>query len=231
MKRRASQQLQQPKPKRARLNQAQFIPAPSTPGSKAELKAYDIAVATYQCNTTGSFTLLCVPQLGTDYTNRIGRKINLRSVYIRGQIFTELGTVPSAGSQGSQFGRMIIFYDKQPNGAAPAVTDLLVSASPSAQLNLNNRDRFEILADKTWVFDPYFFSTTATQSYGSASRQIYAIKKYKKLGNRDVIFGGNAGTIADINTGALYMFFIGDQAAAGDDLNAIVSTRVRFDDS
>lgn len=200
--------------------------------SAAERKVSDIAVATYQVNTTGSFTLLHVPQLGTDYTQRVGRKTLIKSLYIRGRVATETSISLAAVTNGSQMARMIVFLDLQPNGAAPAVTDLLNTAAPESMLNLNNRDRFKIIKDKQWVFDPYVNVTTATQSQYGAPRQTYPLKVFKKC-NYEVIFNAvNGGTISDINSGALYMFFIGSSpAGANTDVNAIVGTRIRFTDN
>lgn len=200
--------------------------------SKIEKKAFDVAVGTVQVNTTGSFTLLAIPVLGSDFNARIGRKICMKSCYIRGLIGTENaldGDIPDGVTQASM-ARMILFADMQPNGATPATTDLLVSASPMSQLNLNNRDRFRILSDKQWVFDPYALQDTATQSFASASRQVYAIKKYKKMNIETVFNATNGGTIADINSGALFLFFISNIASGANDHNAIISTRVRYTD-
>lgn len=199
--------------------------------NSVERKVADLVTATYQVNTSGSFTLLANPTLGSDFTNRIGRKIVLKSFYIRGYIAQEKALAEAPAGAPAQYGRMIVFCDLQPNGAAPAVTDLLVEAKPQSQLNLNNRDRFVILTDKNYVLDPWFLSTTATQSYASCSNNIKLVKKYKKISVETIYNATNGGTIADINSGALYMFWIGDQNGVADDLNAIVSTRVRYIDA
>lgn len=195
-----------------------------------ERKVNDIDTATYQVNTTGSFTLLCLPTVGADFNNRVGRKITLKSVYIKGMVLNEQSVTPSAGANGPQHLRMVIFYDCQPNGAAPAVTDLLNSATPASQLNLNNRDRFKILADKEYVMDPTVYSVTATQSVAAFSNQAKYVKKYKKL-NLETIFSTSTGGIADITSGALFMFWIGSRAAGAGDANFIGSTRVRYADN
>lgn len=198
--------------------------------NRTEKKVNDVLTATYPVSTTGSFTLLANPSLGTDMNNRVGRKIVLKSFYIRGKIGTQQSVSLAATTSISQLMRMIIFADLQPNGAAPAVTDLLVEAKPASHLNLNNRDRFVVYCDKQWINDPYVSVTTATQSQFGASRQAFTIKKYKKI-NLEVIFNAtNGGTIADINSGALFMFFIGEQAAGSTDGDAVVATRVRYAD-
>lgn len=194
----------------------------------AEKKVIDIANAVYQVNTTGSFTLLNGCVQGTDYTNRIGRKIVVKSVYIRGAVYVEPAVTPAVATAPAQQARMILFLDLQPNGAAPAATDLLTAANPYSMLNLNNRDRFRILRDEVFVFDPYFNVTTATQAQAAVTNTYKEVNCYKKLNLESIYNAGNAGTIGDIQSGALYMFWIGSVPAGAADSNANVSTRVRF---
>lgn len=205
-----------------------FYKPPVYSASKAEAKVNDIATATYQVHTTGVFTLLCNPSLGSDMNNRIGRKIRIKSAYVRGYVGTQPALGAATNSTSAQCARMIIFTDNQPNGAAPAVTDLLNSADPCSHLNLNNRDRFVIHHDKEFVFDPYTLVNTATQAQAASTNQIRMVKKFKKITTEMVFNAGVAGTIADINSGALYMFWIGSTASGTTDVNAILSTRVRY---
>lgn len=197
-----------------------------------ELKVQDLATATYQVNTTGSITLLAVPVTGADYNARIGRKITLKSLFIRGRIQLEVDATLAAVSVTGQQARCIVVYDLQPNGAAPAITDILNTADPASHLNLNNRDRFRVIADKEYTFDPYSSVTTANQAQLCFGRTIYNMKLYKRL-NLDMIFNAvNGGTVADIASGALYMVWLGSAPSASNgDVNAIVSTRVRYADS
>ena len=192
----------------------------------------DLATATYQVNTTGSITLLAVPVTGADYNARIGRKITLKSLFIRGRIQLEVDATLAAVSVTGQQARCIVVYDLQPNGAAPAITDILNTADPASHLNLNNRDRFRVIADKEYTFDPYSSVTTANQAQLCFGRTIYNMKLYKRL-NLDMIFNAvNGGTVADIASGALYMVWLGSAPSASNgDVNAIVSTRVRYADS
>lgn len=193
-----------------------------------EKKVIDVAAGTIQINTTGSFNLLNGCVQGSDYSNRIGRKIVMRSLYIRGFAFPEPSA--TAANSPSQQARMIIFLDSQPNGAAPAVTDLLNSATPASQLNLNNRDRFRVLRDQTFVFGPQVYAVSATAAPTvTGTPSVADVNCYVKMGHETIFNAGNAGTIGDINSGALYMFWIGSvTAGTGQDANAFVSSRVRF---
>lgn len=187
-------------------------------GSISETKVADTDPAAYACDTTGSVTLLNGIATGTDYTDRVGRKVVIKSIYLRGFV------LPVDTSTSNNLSRLILVYDKQPNGAAPAVTDILKSSTAQSQLNINNRDRFMILMDKQYAMGAY----DATTGYiGSPS--VQQVKKYKKC-NLETIYGGTLSTIASINTGALYLVTIGSAAAAaGGEFRG--SVRVRFVDS
>lgn len=190
-----------------------------------EKKFFDIPVTNYVVTPAGLFTLLHVPQLGSDFYDRIGRKTVAKSVYIRGYISIQASLALTNIDVPSHMARMIIFVDSQPNGAAPAVTDLLNTASVASQLNPNNRDRFQIIKDKQFSFDAW----AVNDQRAGFNRTTYPIKCYKKL-NLETIFGQtSAGTIGDINTGALYMFWIGSTNIDQGD-TATLGTRIRFDD-
>lgn len=178
--------------------------------------------------------MLHAPTLGSDYTNRVGRKTNCKSLYIRGKLEITKSATMAVATVGSTLNRLVIFLDSQPNGAAPAVTDLLVSASPSSQLNANNRDRFHILKDKVYALDACAIDNAGVNAENSWGRTIIPIKIYKKL-NLETIFNGNDdGSISSINSGALYMFWIGNAGYQAVEANWVItanlSTRVRFDD-
>lgn len=199
--------------------------------SPNERKVSDLAVTTYQVNQGGTFTLLHAPVPGTDYTQRIGRRTVPKSVYIRGHVVLEQAfNLAAATTTFAGQARMILFIDYQPNAATPAVLDLLVSATPESQLQLNNRDRFKILKDKLFEFDPIIVVGAGTEV--EFNRTAYPLKCYKKLNMETIFNAGTAGTIADITSGALYLFWIGSWAAgASSDGVAVVSTRVRFLDA
>jgi len=188
-----------------------------------EKKVIDTAFVS-PVSTTGNTLLLSGVATGTDYTNRIGRRIVLRSLFMRGFISLD----PTATAAIPQLGRVIIVQDKNPNsGSTFAVTDLLDTASSTSQLNMSNRDRFNILSDKQYAFG--FFSNVATQAIAMGPA-IYPYKKYIKL-NIPVTFSGTGNTISSIAENAIFVMFIGSVAASANDLQAVMSVRVRFEDA
>lgn len=200
--------------------------------NSVERKVFDVATTVYPGNTTGSITSICIPTLGTDMTNRIGRKITVRSLQARGLVRTRLSESQASGVTSSMLMRIMYLVDLQPNGANPAVTDILATSIAQSPMNLNNRDRFKVLFDRMYALDPYNKNTTAGSVLCSTVNQCKTLKMYKKC-NQEVVFNAtNGGTVADITSGNLLQLIISNQATdgAGGPGEAAIYTRVRFTD-
>ena len=132
-----------------------------------EKKFIDVSNTLYNFDTTGTIQLLNGCSQATDYNDRIGRKIIVRSIQLRGLVY------PLDTTTATSLCRMILLYDCQTNGAAPAITDVITSATSTAPLNLNNRDRFKILMDKQWA-------VAGVQANQAGSPTVHQFKKFKK---------------------------------------------------
>lgn len=162
---------------------------------KEEWKVIDTA-GTWANDTTGAVTLLNGCTQGDDIANREGRQITMRSLEIK------LTNFATSGDGLDQFQRVLIVLDKQANGSAPAITDILTANNVSAPRNLNNSKRFKIILDKR------FYLNASTESFSAV---IW--KKYKKLFTQVQYNTGNAGTVADITTNSLYLVTLGNRIA------------------
>jgi len=161
-----------------------------------ELKDIDTDVTAVTINSTGSVTLINGVAQGTDFTTRVGRKFNMKSILIRFLIyFGSTSILPSAV-------RWMIVYDKQANGAAPAVTDILDAATVTSNNNLSNRDRFLVVFDKIRVLG----ATAANDN------SMFYVKKYKRMA-METTNSGTGATVGSISTGALYLVMVGDRTA------------------
>lgn len=179
-----------------------------------ELKAIDVSVNAVQ-DTTGSVVLANGCARGSSFDTRIGSQICLKSLEFRGS------TSVTAVTGVSQFHRVILLYDLQTNGLAPALTDVLVSSSYVALPNLANRSRFLFLVDKT-------FQLNFSADSGSARSFSFRVPLY----DRPVSFNsGNTGTVGDISTGALFLFTIGSIAPGATAGSTIGTLRVRYTDN
>ena len=112
----------------------------------------------------------------------------------------------------------MVVYDKQTNAAAPAITDILVVDTFIGQNNLNNRDRFTVLCDQ--ISEP--IGANVNTSVGGTI--------YKSVNMETMFNSGNAGTVADITSGSVYLFVA--QTGGIGVVNPIFNwrARVRFTD-
>lgn len=200
---------------------ARYMPSSSTRYAVPEKKCVDVASATYLCDTTGSVTALNLIDEGTTESSRIGRRVQIKSVQLRGMVD------PVDGSTSACFARVMLIWDKQVNGVIATIAQILSAATSNSFMNLDNRERFVVLMDKPFAVGA--FSNVATTAYAQ-SPTVHAVNEYKQLpANSYTIYDGTGSGIGDINTGALYLVTIGNQAA-GAGARLVATTRVRYTD-
>lgn len=124
---------------------------------------------------------------GASSYNRIGNKIQIKSIQFRATLFTS-----AANGQA----RVMIVYDRQPNGAFPGIQDILsdnISTAPGyhSGVNMANRERFLIMRDQFLNFS----------SVGETNHTLNMFIKTKS----DTTFKASGNTIGDISSGALYL--------------------------
>lgn len=202
-----------------------------------ELKAVDVPDFANSFTSANNFQLLNGMTTGAAVWNHVGRNVTMQSVLIRGKIKQQqAGAAPS-----DDFIRAALIYDKQSDGATPSWQDVFaavdqtgtVSTDAYSPANLDNADRFVILRDCHWQIP------VSQGAGGAVDRAIadtainYQIKWFVRLPKLPVVFkaGANAGTSADITTGALYFVTRGLQNAANFQWEFIGTSRVRYTDA
>lgn len=179
----------------------------------AERKFVDVT-QNVDANTTGGIQLLNGVVPGTAATQRIGRMIHLKALelYVLSKVTLTTGV--------DQFFRLLAVFDKQTNGAALAITDVLESVGTVSHRNLSYIDRFDILYDST-------FHLNASAEPDSQKVTRVNIPLRGKITRYNT---GTAGTVADITHGSLYFIVIGSEEPGVSDGNAAVVSRVIFTD-
>ncbi len=119
-----------------------------------ELKFHDIDVNDTTITSTGEIlnagTVNIIAQ-GTTESQRIGRKCTIKSINWRFDIVRN----ENAGSWDSEVVRVLMYLDKQANGAAATVTGILESADYQSFNNLSNKGRFRTIMDKKYILKPH----------------------------------------------------------------------------
>jgi len=184
-----------------------------------ELKTVDTGTLNQLIDGTGDTVLLNGIAAGTDYTNRIGRKVILRSILARFTVLPGSTSVVTGDSV-----RVLIVYDSQSNGAQPTVADILNTANFLEPMNLSNRDRFKVLFDKQVPMNATVYAA-ASPTAGTPAPRVF--KMYKKL-NLDQIFQGTTAAFSSIASGSIWLLPISLQ----DDLNTLYyNVRIRYEDA
>lgn len=205
-------------------------------GKTVERKWVDLALSGSHFSSVAAPLLLNGTTKGTDVYNRIGRRLKIKSINIRGYVVFN----GSYAGPAPDYMRAAIIYDREPGGALPTWSDIFqdttnagaaagLSTSP---LNLNNTDRFAVLKDWHWsVVGGLLNQATAPPGQTFPTATEMNIRWFKKL-NLDVRYNsGNAGTIADLTTGAMYMVTQGLNSAANHQWDLNFTSRIRFEDA
>jgi len=198
-----------------------------------EKKVYDVGPTSKACTTTGTVTALFLPTLGSDMQNRVGRKACIEKIFFRGFITLEAASDTLSGcTSESQAARIMLVWDTQPNGSIAAIGDILKDPgnATQSQLNMDYRDRFKVIWEKNFTFDPLIIPGGAVNA-SLMNRTCYFFKKYRKVNLETIFNSTNGGTIADIASGALLLVTVGTVAAGADkNSNLFFSNRIRFSD-
>lgn len=211
------------KPKKQRFSQAKNVGA-ITKKNAVEWKNIDVGTAVTTVGGGSEWSILTflnpVPQ-GTNSSQRIGRKLAMNRLHFR---WVKSQTVPAAATDVGQYYpiRLLLVYDRSPQGALPLITDILSNAGFESHVNLDNSDRFIILRDMIVQEEQQF------------SAQLHSGKISLKfpqglLCQWDNVAGG---TIADITAGAIYFAYaMTGLPGATKAISVAFNSRIRYSDA
>lgn len=185
-----------------------------------ESKYFDVAFANFTCNTTGDLRHIDAVTQGDAVTQRQGKSWQNRNIQIRGKLIADTTSTATHVA-------MYLIWDRQPNKALAAVTDVLDTATPTSFMRRENKGRF--LTIKKWQ-RAVIGNTTAP----ATGRELAIIDKWIKLPEECVAqctAADTTGAIGNRVTGALLFFTISDVAGATADAQFGVQFRIGFKDS
>jgi len=191
------------------------------PGGGSENKFFDTTLgwnfdATGEVPATGQ---LCLIPQGVTESTRVGRKCVVKSIQLRAyMIYT-----PGASTAGASNAYFYVVLDKQCNGAAAAIGDVLTGTNMgSALINLANSERFVIL--KRFV-NRFQAAAGIQTAFGSDTSTI---DWYHKC-NIPLEYSSTTGAITEIKSNNI--FILAGTDTTSDDVIAIGGTcRLRFSD-
>lgn len=188
-----------------------------------ELKFFDTNKASTATASAGTIfdDSLCHVPAGTGESERIGRKITIKSI----NLHTEALLISTASSSNCDDGvRMILYWDKQCNGATATVTDILETATYRSFNNLSNKNRFRILKD-------VFIDVSCQAGAGNGTTNQFATvgktRNFYIKCNIPVEFSSTTGAIAEIRSNNIGVLVISSNGL----MEFAYTARIRFTDS
>jgi hypothetical protein len=199
-----------PSPGFTRTTQAYSRSLANLIASSGETKFFDTLINETSITATGSIvpSLNLVAQ-GTADNQRIGRELKIKGLYIRGQFEQNTSTTVTSAIKM----RLIIYLDKQANGAAATMGDILdttvITTPVNAFRNLDNAKRFKILKDKRVQLN--FYGHDGTNAFEHAVNFNYAWTPKKPL---SVEFSSTTGGITEIRSNNIGILLVSNTASA-----------------
>jgi len=188
---------------------------------KAELKVFDTTLsfnfdATGEVPATGQ---LCFIQTGDTLTNRDGAVVQVKSLQIRGT----LNFAPGAAATAAALVTLFIVLDRQANGAAAAVTDVLTGTNMNTDLpNVPNQYRFKTLRRMQFTLNSQAGVTTAFNNVNIGIDEYIQFKKPIELR-----YTASAGAITDLASNNIFLM-AGSNSAQDDTVAFSGIARLRF---
>lgn len=193
-----------------------------------------LAKTRLNCATNGAMQALMIQQ-GTGPSQRVGNSCNLKSIRLRFRI-----TSTAFAEATNSMMRMMLIYDKQPNGAYPATSALLAALDeagttsafdPDGDLNVANIDRFVVLMDEYHMVQPTDIATTSLWNLnGPTDSKCFLVDRFIKLKGLEQKYSATSSpmVIGNQTTGALYILSVGSVATGGEPFCWHGKARLRF---
>ncbi len=191
--------------------------------SVGELKFHDLDIddAVVAVNGTIAQDSCNLIAAGTGESERIGRKVTVKKINWRDEI-----VLPNAQNMTSVLDtvRVILYLDKQANGATSAALDILETDDFQSFNNLSNKNRFLILMDRT-----HNLNAQAGGGNGTAN-DIAGIQlsfDFHKAVDISLEFSAGTGAITELRSNNIGVLLEGKQGFVG----FFSKMRLRFTDN
>jgi len=212
-----------------------------SPPSQALSKVLDTDVSAIGFSSASVLSNINHILPGGEIFNRTGRRTRTKQIRVRGYI---IPTGTNVGVVDADMVRIGLVFDKQSNGVAPLTAGTIwgqidsagsFSTSSLAFANTAYRDRFLILREE-FVLLPALAATGALDTIDPLTLNNWNVNSKGRYlvdftvdCDLETIYGGSAGTIADISSGGLFVVAqVNTTLATG--WQFTFNTRIQFED-
>lgn len=185
-------------------------------------------------STNGSMFVANCVQPGSGSWNRIGRKIRMKSLRLKGTILNRVSPGASTQTISQNTFRISVVFDKQPSSGAIPSFDTIFGATDQSgteatlsvldSLKYDNTERFSVLKDHVITSDNYPVPNPSVSDWQQEFDLFIPLK------GLETVYSGqsNPCTIADISSGALYIIVRATKNLNVDGVGAITNSSVRL---
>ncbi len=174
-----------------------------------ELKFHDVVLddATIAAGVNVTPTVIIIPQGVTEKT-RVGRKCTIKSIGWRYRVAMPTNATMSSDDTV----RVILYVDKQCNGATIGTTDLLETADFQSFNNLANSQRFRVLHDKVYAMN---YRAGAGDGTANDVAPFGINATFFKKCNIPIEYDSTTGAITEIKSNNIGVLLISQAGVAG----------------
>jgi len=192
-----------------------------------ELKFFDTALAfsldsTMEAATTAVLGQIDLIPQGVTESTRDGKDATVREVRVRGNLL-----VTNDNDVGRSFGvHIYLVLDQQTNGAQAAAADIFTGTDVTTNfVNMENTQRFKILAHKQYILNP------VVAVVGAASSAIQPMIKQVDItykGSVPLIFSSTTGALTELRSNHIFLAYGTGGNSADDKVVFAGNSRLRF---
>lgn len=206
-----------------------------------EVKYHDtflVASALVANNGTLFFDSICEVPQNNSATGRIGRRIYIRHIELKGSVRFDMNPAPSTSNHGGTRVRMLLVMDRQNNSTQPTVPNTVPNVlqqalgtnGPNNFYNLENIERYKILWDKMFRLEPN--DLTNFTNPATPDRQYsedYHTLHFSKSCNIRIDFqsGFITGDVTTMTSNNIFLIALADEDDVG---RVFLQARIRYTD-
>lgn len=181
-----------------------------------EWSYFDTVDSTDVVNVATVLTVNAMGQ-GVSSSTRVGNRIVMDRLEVTIQLNNEAAILHPR-----QPVRLVVVYDYQTNGAAPALLDVIKTYPLYGYQDTDRFDRFDILLDEIIDYNTFGIPTV------TGSDAIMIERFSVLLGGLKTTYNAAAAGVASVTTGGLFVMVVGTSAAGTDDLNKFMTCQLRY---